>query len=179
MAEICDNDIRLEVWRCYRSFGGKYGVEYVVKKLNMPLQEIERLVNSFEQEIVAMARQGKTIKEICRTLKIAKGTAAKTLQRLDVRPIPPRFDFTERETKQPPEAVYYPDDNGWLGFVMTPEEYERLVNIRIIKRCSGGVKLEKQYQSINNPFIPMSPFERRLVTKEEPLPIVKSEYYDY
>lgn len=61
---------------------------------------------------------------------------------------------------------------------MTPEEYERLVNIRIIKRCSGGVKLEKQYQSINNPFIPMSPFERRIVTKEEPLPIRKSEYYD-
>lgn len=89
MAEICDNDIRLEVWRCYRSFCGKYGVEYVVKKLNMPQEEIERLVNSFEQEIVAMARQGKTIKEICQTLRIAKGTAAKTLQRLDVRPIQP------------------------------------------------------------------------------------------
>lgn len=179
MAEISDNDIRLEVWHTYRKYVGKHGVECVVRKLGMPLQEIERLVNSFESELADMARQGKSIKEICRTLRINKGTAARTLQRLDVRPIPPRFDFTERETKQPPEAVYYPDDNGWLGFVMTPEEYERLVNIRIIKRCSGGVKLEKQYQSKHNPFIPMSPFERRIVTKEEPLPIVKSEYYDY
>lgn len=115
-----------EAWRGYR-----ISRKATVKEMYREQAEI------FESVVQEMCKEGLSQNEIAQIVGVCPDCIGQIWRRADdYRPI----NWNERtERQQPDDAVYYPEPNG-LGFVMTPTQYWRLVQIRALKRQFAGEK---------------------------------------
>ena len=117
-----------EAWRGYR-----ISRKAAVKEMYKEQAEI------FESVVQDMCKEGFSRNEIAKIVGVCPDCIGQIWRRADdYRPI----NWNERTECQPPDdAVYYPEPNG-LGFVLTPAQYWRLVQIRALKRQFAGEKME-------------------------------------
>lgn len=116
-----------EAWRGYR-----ISRKAAVKEMYREQAEI------FESVVQEMCKEGLSRNEIAQIVGVCPDCIGQIWRRAnDYRPI----NWNDRtECQQPDDAVYYPEPNG-LGFVMTPTQYWRLVQIRALKRQYAGEKM--------------------------------------
>ena len=111
------------------------------------------IARRFETIVRSLYDGGLTINQIAQKVCICNKSVKKILTKEEV-------EIRNNEDEQPEDAEYYPEPNG-AGFVLRPEEYERLVKIHMLKKCYGNmVKIRRYYEA--RPFEPQDPYNRKI-----------------
>lgn len=100
--------------------------------------EMEARANAFERIIAELCLNGMGYKEIARLVGITYANVGDIWRRSEMYvPGIHRHHTTKQDPTAPSDAQYYPEPGG-SGFVMTPAQYNRLTQIRALKRLYGS-----------------------------------------